>query len=125
MKEKILLMKDEKEIYRTGYHWVQYLSFAGLSTLFVIPLTRHFLDHFLVTNKRVIAERSMPVRSLEIWLNRVRSMEVKQHQMGRLLGFGTIIITSTGGKSDHLFYIKDPHLFYEAYERARAASKMK
>jgi uncharacterized membrane protein YdbT with pleckstrin-like domain len=51
-----------------------------------------------VTNRRVIAKVGLIRRhTLEILLPRIESVAVMQNSLGRLLGFGTVTVTGTGG----------------------------
>jgi uncharacterized membrane protein YdbT with pleckstrin-like domain len=61
---------------------------------FIILLT----TEFAVTNKRVIAKSGFLRRNtIEILLSKVESVTVKQSILGRLLNFGTVKVTGTGG----------------------------
>jgi hypothetical protein len=49
--------------------------------------------------------------SLETLLSKVESISVYQGMMGRLFGFGSIIISGTGGSKEFFFGIRDPMEF--------------
>ncbi len=60
----------------------------------VIMLT----TEFAITNRRVIAKSGWIHRNtLEILLSKVESVNVYQNILGRLLDFGTVTVTGTGG----------------------------
>jgi hypothetical protein len=117
MSKKILLIKGEQIVYESKYHWAHYLSPFGLVSGFIVPLLRDLRDEFVITNLRVIVLRSLPPRELEIHLQKISTVQVRQHFVGKLLGFGTIIVTGTGNRTDRLLYIKNPEGFYEAFNR--------
>ncbi len=58
-------------------------------------------SEFAVTNKRVLIKVGFIRRhSLELPLQKVEGIGVDQGLLGRLLGFGTIIVTGTGGTKE-------------------------
>jgi uncharacterized membrane protein YdbT with pleckstrin-like domain len=60
----------------------------------VIKLT----TELAVTNQRILAKTGLiKRRTLELLLHKVESVGVNQNLGGRLMGFGTITITGTGG----------------------------
>jgi uncharacterized membrane protein YdbT with pleckstrin-like domain len=64
---------------------------------------------FGVTNRRIIAKTGFIRRqSLEILLSKVESVSVNQSILGRLLNFGTVTVTGTGGTSGSFRAIVDP-----------------
>lgn len=75
----------------------------------IIAGIRMLTTEFAVTNKRVIA-RSGFIRktSLDLLLTKIESVEVKQNMIGRLLKFGTITLTGTGGTHQSFRGILDP-----------------
>jgi uncharacterized membrane protein YdbT with pleckstrin-like domain len=85
---------------------VQFLLFEWLGILFflysVLMSLKAFIllltTEFAVTNKRVIAKSGFLRRNtIEILLSKVESVTVKQSILGRLLNFGTVKVTGTGG----------------------------
>jgi uncharacterized membrane protein YdbT with pleckstrin-like domain len=64
---------------------------------------------FAVTNRRVIAKRGLlQRRTLEILLAKVESVSVRQTILGRLLNFGTVVVTGTGGTKERFTAIVEP-----------------
>lgn len=64
---------------------------------------------FAVTNRRVIAKTGFIRRhTLEILLSKVESVSVNQNILGRLLNFGTVTVTGTGGTRESFRAIVDP-----------------
>lgn len=51
-----------------------------------------------VTNKRIIAKHGLLFRkTVELNLSKVESINVDQSILGRIFGYGTLIVTGTGG----------------------------
>jgi uncharacterized membrane protein YdbT with pleckstrin-like domain len=62
-----------------------------------------------VTNKRVFAKMGIFERtSFDIRLDKVESLSVDQEVMGRILGYGRVVITGTGGTPEQFSYISNP-----------------
>jgi len=68
-----------------------------------------------VTNRRVIAKYGLISRAtFEIMVNRITGANFDQTIMGRLLGFGTVLIHGAGGDISPFDEIGDPQGFYKA-----------
>lgn len=81
-----------------GYGWVG----GGLLLILAIPLAIAAIARsnaeFAVTNKRVILKTGfIQKKTAEMFLNKIESVGVDQSIVGRLLGYGTIMIRGTGG----------------------------
>jgi len=64
---------------------------------------------FAVTNRRVIAKTGFIRRhTLEMLLSKVESVAVHQDITGRMLDFGTVIVTGTGGTKESFQAIAKP-----------------
>jgi uncharacterized membrane protein YdbT with pleckstrin-like domain len=64
---------------------------------------------FGITNRRVIAKTGFVRRNtLEILLPKVESLAVDQNILGRVLNFGTVSVTGTGGTKGLFKPIVDP-----------------
>jgi len=133
------LMPGEHLVYSTRLHWAVFLPlFFWLAVAFglfvtksaaavtvgaillvfaVIPLAITSLiaratSEFAVTNKRVLIKTGWIRRySLETLLTKVESIRVDQSILGRMLDYGTIIISGTGGSKEPFHKIADPMLF--------------
>lgn len=80
-----------------------------------------------ITNKRVLMKVGFIRRnSLEIFLQKVESVYVKQGIIGRILNYGIIVISGTGGSKDPFPFIPDPLMFrrkvQEQIEKINAAT---
>jgi uncharacterized membrane protein YdbT with pleckstrin-like domain len=51
-------------------------------------------------------------------LAKIESVRVEQSVMGRLFGFGSIIVTGTGSTMDPIRFIADPIAFRQAIQAA-------
>ncbi len=125
------LMPGEKVVYQTKLHWIIFLwpillfivgiivgssapEFGGLFILVaavmgIASFINYSSSEFGVTNKRVIAKTGLIRRnSLEVFMNKVEGIQVNQGILGRVFGYGSIIITGTGGTKDPFHKISNP-----------------
>ena len=119
------LMPDEAVIYREKLHCVVFLwpavwfilslvcsgveslaFFGGLFFLVAIltglsSVVNYTSSEFGVTDKRVIAKVGFVKRSsIEVLLTKVEGAMVDQGILGRILGYGSVIISGTGGMKE-------------------------
>src|SRR5437660_1048708 len=67
---------------------------------------------FAITNQRVIMKVGFIRRStLEILLQRVESIQLHQSVLGRILDYGSVIISGTGGSHDPMTDVPSPMKF--------------
>jgi uncharacterized membrane protein YdbT with pleckstrin-like domain len=128
------LMSGEQVVHQTRLHWLMYfwpivLTIVGLLMLLGVPklgvivlalaallgvtvfITVHNAE-FAVTNKRVIMKTGwLNRRSLELLLSKIESIAVDQGVAGKLWGYGTIILSGTGGSHEPFQNITDPFEF--------------
>lgn len=132
------LLPGESVAYRTHLHWIIFvmpvalallIAAIGLSvvagadggpgglllllTAAAVPVAWAYITHrtseFAVTNKRVIIKVGwIRRRTLETLLSKVEGIGVDQGILGRLLGYGTITITGTGGTKEPFPTITEP-----------------
>ncbi|HEV8123364.1 MAG TPA: PH domain-containing protein [Gemmatimonadales bacterium] len=131
------LLSGEKVMYRAHLHWTIFfwpafitlvglvllvlfsqnyivgLIATGVGLLSSIPsLIRYLSSEFAVTNKRVIVKVGLIQRdSSETLLSKVEAIQVDQTIPGRMLNFGTITITGTGGTKESFPRIAAPMEF--------------
>lgn len=87
------------------------LAGCGVVTL-VPPLLRFSSSEFAVTSKRLIVKTGVfHVHSIDTLLTKVEAVSVDQGLVGRLLGYGTVTITGTGGTKESFHGIPKPLLF--------------
>jgi len=89
---------------------------AGGAILVVVALSvvvRGILNRsateMAVTNKRVVAKVGVAARrTVELILSRVESIGVEETVMGRMLGYGTVIVRGMGGTPESFEKIAQP-----------------
>jgi len=82
---------------------------AGALLLALPPAIRYVSSDFAVTDKRVLARMGILNRhSLETLLSKIEGLGVEQNVWGRLLGYGTITLTGTGGTRESIAGIPRP-----------------
>ena len=129
------LPPGERVLYRTRRHWATISSVPVvllLAALLFFPVAWQlavllmfcagaagivaYLSYasaeFGLTDKRVLAKTGwLHRRSHEMLLSKVASIHVDQGLVGRLLGFGTLVIVGTGGSPETLPGIEAPFEF--------------
>jgi membrane protein YdbS with pleckstrin-like domain len=96
-------------IYEPGY-WYLGAALAGIGLLLAIPPAVNYTSsEYAVTNKRVLSKTGFIQReSDETLLSKVEAVSVDQGILGRMLGFGTVTITGSGGTEDSFPRIAQP-----------------
>jgi membrane protein YdbS with pleckstrin-like domain len=96
-------------VYRPEY-WYAGAALAGIGLLLAIgPAIHYASSEFAVTDKRVVAKLGFIEReSLETLLSKIEAIGVDQGIVGRMLGYGTITITGTGGTEESFPRIAEP-----------------
>jgi uncharacterized membrane protein YdbT with pleckstrin-like domain len=122
------LISGETVQYRTGLHWVGLIVPTTIAFFLAPVILGALLNHsflvapvlilvaglivglgflhrssaeFAVTNKRVILKTGLiQRRSIELLLNKIESVGVDQGLLGRVLGYGTIVVRGTGGTAE-------------------------
>lgn len=92
--------------------WLTYLSIAvaiAAIATFLIGYVRRYATEMAVTTRRVVVKKGLLSRStIEMLLNKVESIEVRESMLGRLLGYGTVILIGTGGSSEPFTSVARP-----------------
>jgi len=127
-------MNGESILYHTKLHWVIFLwsiiwfivaiilfigggdaaTAGGLFILIamgtgIISFINFKTSEFGVTNKRVIVKIGFIRRnSLEVLLSKIEGIQVNQGILGRIFGFGSIMVSGTGGTKDPFHKIDAP-----------------
>lgn len=141
------LLPGEQVVYRTRLHWKLYVWPALLTLLVLLPLAilalssthpwlallpaavalplllvaflRRRTSEFAVTNKRVILKLGvLSTRSVELLLAKIEGIAVTQSLWGRLLGFGEIVVTGSGGTQEPFADIQAPLELRQAVQAA-------
>jgi len=107
----LLPLKQFGHVENYGYIFVGLLSLL----FFTSEAIRYATSIYGITSQRVIARTGvLRIKTIEILLNQVETVEVDQTFIGRILGFGTVIITGTGGTNEYLRDLKAPGQFRDA-----------
>ncbi len=128
------LLPDEHVVYRTTLHWIIFaraglVLIAGVAVLIAFytvplagaavllvgvlmlipPLIAYQTTELGVTNKRMIVKVGfVRRRTLELLLRQVEALSVDQTLGGRLLGYGSITLTGTGGVREIFHRVREP-----------------
>ena len=87
-----------------------FLVWAILSAL--RALIRRSTTELAITDRRVIYKAGLLRRhTIEINRSKVETVGVNQSIMGRLLGFGTVVVRGTGGSFEPIPFIGEPLTF--------------
>jgi uncharacterized membrane protein YdbT with pleckstrin-like domain len=114
------LLPDEGVVYKAKLHWIIFwkpVALIALGSIFLViqpliaavvvaigifallsPLIDYATSEFGVTNKRVIIKVGLlRRRTLELLLRHVEAISVDQSVTGRILDYGSVTLTGTGG----------------------------
>lgn len=90
----------------------------GLALLFWAWLVCRTTE-LAITNKRIISKSGIIQRTtMELRLDKIESIKVDQGLMGRMLNFGAITISGTGGDKTPIESIADPLQFQKYFMSA-------
>ena len=86
------------------------LPLFGLGLLLFLAAYIHYkTTEFAVTDKRLIAKTGLiSRRTVEMFLDKVESLNVDQGILGRIFDFGTVTIRGTGATSEPISRISAP-----------------
>ena len=125
------LLSNEIVKYKASLHWIIYvpaifwfvLGFVfettGIAWVFVAialfsfgkAILRKLGSEFMLTNKRVVLRQGIISRkTVEIILAKCEGVSVDQGILGRILNYGTLVVT-TGGATSRFNYVKGPVTF--------------
>lgn len=103
-----------------------YIGLLGATINGVIAYIVYRTSEYGITNKRVIVKVGFIQRAtLEILLPRIESIQIFQSVLGRILDYGTIVISGTGGSRDAFRNMPAPMRFHLlAQEQAEIQSRL-
>ncbi len=125
-----ILIDDEQVIYRARLSmWSQFvLILVGIVLLPAFGVGLLLLlwawiicrtTELAITNKRIISKSGIIRRTaMELRLDKIESIKVDQGIMGRILNFGLITISGTGGDKTPIESIADPLQFQKHFMSA-------
>jgi uncharacterized membrane protein YdbT with pleckstrin-like domain len=130
------LLTDEQVVYRSRQHWIVFTAPVLLLAVGFLPLIisrsnamlavssvilvtaliwivaraiARASAEFTVTNKRVVVKLgTIRRRAIEMLLSKVEEIGVDQGVIGRVLGYGTVVIVGTGGSKEVFMLIGNP-----------------
>lgn len=75
----------------------------------LIGMVRRNATEMAVTNHRVVIKTGLASRkTIEMLLNKVETIEVRETFFGRMLGYGTIVVIGTGGTPEPFDKVAHP-----------------
>lgn len=114
------LMINEQVVEETHHHWIHFFTARGFASLFILPLIEHYTNEFVVTNYRVIVRNCWPnIWSVEMNLHQIEAVLVDQSLLGRILGYGNLIIIGSGGTREYVDDVVNPLLFRRRFMEAQ------
>lgn len=82
----------------SGFAWAGLVLFAVAAAIVAAGIVRRNATEIVVTNRRVLIKTGLVSRhTVEMLLSKIESIGVTESPLGRLLGFGTVIVRGTGG----------------------------
>lgn len=105
------LTGDEKIVSSFKIHPIVYvLHILFLWMIFpIFGLIRLLFVDYVLTTKRVVTKSGIISRNTEeMRLSKVETVEVKQSIMGRIFGYGKVVITGTGISNVEYSYVSNP-----------------
>ena len=85
-------------------------------------LVKYSSSEFGITNQRVLLKTGFIRRkSLEVLLSKVEAIQVNQDILGRIFGYGSIMVSGTGGTRDIFHKISNPLEFRKKIQEQIAA----
>jgi uncharacterized membrane protein YdbT with pleckstrin-like domain len=105
------LVENEKVISLFSIHKFFYVVPFIISFLFIgIPLLLKLVfTEYGLTNNRIITKTGIISRSTEeMKLSKIETVEIKQGILGRILGYGNVVISGTGSSNVIIAKVSNP-----------------
>ena len=123
------LIEGETVVHRAQVSWWPLIPWILLGLLTLVIVVGLFIliwvyvkrrtTELAITNKRVIAKRGFIQRdTIEMFLGKVESVHVEQTVPGRVLDYGTVILSGTGVMSSRFENISAPLEFRKRFMSA-------
>lgn len=92
--------------------------------LFALAAIRMLTTEFAVTNQRVLLKRGvLTLHTQELSVSSIEEVRLEQSILGRLFGYGVVIVTGTGEGVITFPPMANPIAFRRAIEEAREAAR--
>lgn len=90
--------------------WLPALLFGGVICIwFIVTWSMYYFSTLTVVDKHLILRTGVFVRqTIDIPLNKIESIDIRQPFFGMILGYGTLTITGTGGTHELVNYLQRP-----------------
>jgi uncharacterized membrane protein YdbT with pleckstrin-like domain len=93
------------------------LLVCGLIAI-LMGIVRRSATEMAVTNRRVVVKTGLASRrTIEMLLNKVETIEVQETALGRLMGYGTVVLVGTGGSTEPFHKVAHPLEFRGAVQQ--------
>ncbi len=96
--------------------YVRYFALGSVAVgalLAFFTYIRQISTELVITNQRVIAKHGfVATTSYELMMTKVEGATIDQSVMGRLLGYGTLMIKGTGGGISPIDHVASPYKFH-------------
>jgi uncharacterized membrane protein YdbT with pleckstrin-like domain len=98
--------------------------FFLLVLAFLVTLVAYLKSEITLTNKRLLFQAGLLAHlSGEVPLENVETILMVEPLLGRLLGYGTVAVTTLGGSTFPIRCIAKPHVFHAVLQKAVTAAK--
>lgn len=79
----------------------------------IVTFVRQISTELVITDQRVIAKHGfIATTSYELMMTKVEGATIEQSVMGRILGYGTLMVKGTGGGISPIDHVADPYKFH-------------
>lgn len=105
------LIKDERIVSLFSIHKFHFILPVCMSFVIIgIPLLiKYMFTEYGLTNNRVVTKTGFISRSTEeMKLSKIETVEVKQSILGRILGYGNVIVSGTGSSHVVISRVANP-----------------
>ena len=102
------------------------LPVFGIGLIFlIVAYVKYKTTELAITTRRVIAKFGfISRRTVELNINKVESIQVDQSVMGRILGYGTLLISGGGNPQAPIPGISNPIAFRKSFIEAQDTPKI-
>ncbi len=115
---------NQKEGWHSAAIVVGLILLVVASALVAAGIIRRNSTEMVVSNKRVLIKTGVVARkSIEVMLSKVESIGVEETVLGRILGYGNVIVRGTGGTFESFSRIAHPNEFRKQVQQQLGSSE--